>query len=347
MTMKTPAGASAGLLAPDDPRLPDPYKTMLDATPDCIKILSPDGTLLSMNKAGCLALNVPLDSDFGMAWLPLLPQGVHAAGQAALRQAAAGQAVRFPGESASPQGTMFWDNLLIPMVDGAGGVLRILCVSRDVTEKVLAQRQLDAALERERLLAREMQHRIKNLFSVVSGLTYIAEKEARSAGTPDSAVALLRGKLGALARASDAVFAQDPAPAADGHAADLQALVRSVLQPYGEQCRLEGGPATVRADAMTTLALFLHELATNSMKYGALGASGGSVAIRWTASADVLEFSWHESGGPSIAASPAHRGFGSEMVDRIMHAAGGKVARSWEPQGLRVELRLPRLVQPG
>jgi PAS domain S-box-containing protein len=342
--MENAAGIYARVIFPDvvsqgDPHLSDLQKAMLDATPDCIKVVSTDGTLLTMNRAGCQALGIPQDSAFGMPWLPLLPEEVHAAGQDALAKAAAGQAARFPGKSIAPGGTVYWDNLLTPLADPAGRVLSILCISRDVTEKTLLERQLADGLEREKLLSREMQHRIKNLFSVVGGLTLFAEKEAASSGHPEAAMKVLRGKLDALARASDAVFATDHH--GDGKPADLEALARSVMKPYGDCCVMEGRPQPIRRDAVTTFALFLHELATNSVKYGALSTNGGQVAVRWSADASDLHLTWSEAGGPVIANPPQRRGFGSQMVERIVRASGGTLDRHWHREGLSVDLCLP------
>jgi hypothetical protein len=234
--MEAAAGIYARIMYPDavssaDPHLSDLQKAMLDATPDCIKVVSVDGKLLTMNRAGCLALNVPENSGFGMPWLPLLPEDVHPAGTEALRKAAAGQSARFPGKSISPGGTTYWDNLLTPLIDVNGVVLSILCVSRDVTGKTLLERELEEAIERERLVAREMRHRIKNIFSVVSGLVYIAEKEAAAAGTSAAATDILRGKLDALSRASDAVFTQENGGGCDTDPVDVATIVPSVLRP--------------------------------------------------------------------------------------------------------------------
>lgn len=323
------------------PHFSDLQKAMLDATPDCIKVLSVDGALLTMNKAGCLALGVSEDSGFGMPWLSLLPDDVRQSGLEALRDAARGHNARFPGKSLSPTGTRYWDNLLTPLVDASGQVLSILCVSRDVTVKTHLERELGAAIDREKLLSREMRHRIKNLFSVVSGLISIAEKEAAARDEPEAATALLREKLDALSRASDAVFSDTQVEAGETRGADLGSFVASVLRPYGERCSASGRPCCISDRVSTTLALFLHELATNAVKYGALGLGGGHVTVDWTVKGKALELRWVETGGPKIVSPPGHRGFGSLMVDRIVQATGGRIDRSWQAHGLVVGLHLP------
>jgi two-component sensor histidine kinase len=348
--MSTAGGIYTRIISPDalsktEPPLSDLQKAMLDATPDCIKVLSVDGRLLTMNRAGCLALNVPEDSEFGMPWLPLLPVDVHPLGMAALKKAAAGHNARFPGKSESPGGLMYWDNLLTPFVDASGCVLSILCVSRDVTEKTKLERQLEDSVNREKLLSREMQHRIRNLFSVAVGLTFIAEREAAKGNTLDTATRILRGKLGALSRASDAAFSEADSEDGEASKADLETLVRSVLQPYGDRCLMGGGRVSISRNAMTTFALLIHELATNSLKYGALSAADGNVTIQWTAGGETLHLTWVEAGGPQISALPERQGFGSEMVDRILRSAGGTITRTWRAEGLVADLHLPNLAQ--
>lgn len=347
--MEAAAGLYTRILFPGarsetEPHLSDLQKAMLDATPDCIKVLSADGKLLTMNKAGCLALGVPQDSDFGMPWLPLLPEAVHQAGLEGLHKAADGHTARFPGQSQSPEGTRYWDNLLTPVIDASGRVLSILCVSRDVTAKTMLERELEDAISREKLLSREMQHRIKNLFAVVSGLILISEKEAGEEDAPQTVTKILREKLQALSRASDAVFSGSDVQGSANEQVDLGSLVNSVLRPYGDRCRTAGDPVSVSRGNMTTLALFMHELATNSVKYGALGIDGGNITVRWAVERKNLNLTWTERGGPPVSTAPRKRGFGSEMVDRIVDSAGGGVNRIWHQEGLIAELRLPNAI---
>ncbi len=341
--MKVAAGIYARILLSDaaskaDPQLSEMQREMLDATPDCIKVISVDGALLAMNRAGCLALGVPEDSDFGMAWLPLLPDDVHLCGEAALKQAAAGHTARFPGRSVSPKGTIYWDNLLTPIIDASGQVLSILCVSRDVTEKTLLERRLEEAVYREKLLAREMRHRVKNLFSVVSSLISISMREA---GSAENAIAILHEKLRALSRASDAVFAQENGEEGMSKPADLETVVTSVMQPYGSQCTVSGNPTLIRRDAITIFALFLHELATNSIKYGSLSKINGHVKVKWIGGNDFIKLIWTETDGPPILFPPENYGFGTEMIDRFARSIGGAIERSWRPEGLVVDLQVP------
>lgn len=317
----------------------DLYKVMLDATPDCIKLIGADGTLFMMNRAGCLALGVSEEEGFGMPWLPLLPGDVHASGQAALAMATAGSSARFAGRSECANIVMHWDNLLTPLVEDDGQVNYILCVSRDITAQIRMERELAAAAEREQLLAREMHHRVKNLFALVSGLVFIAERE--TGGNGSSALALnLHDKLQALSRASDAAFP----PGGHGDKTrpiDLADLIRALLAPYGDRCTIIARQVTVPPTVVTTLALAFHEYATNSVKYGALGKATGNVTVRWLEADGMLSLAWIETGANIDLADAERRGFGTDMVERIVRSAGGRVHRTWRPDGLVIDLHLP------
>lgn len=124
---------------------------MLNVSIDCIKLISPTGNLLHMNRSGCLALGIDEDSGFGMPWLPLLPEDVWPDGNIALDSARSGVFGRFSGRSELPgRDVQYWDNMLTPILDADGKTTAILCVSRDVTRERLA---LDLLRRNEERLA--------------------------------------------------------------------------------------------------------------------------------------------------------------------------------------------------
>jgi PAS domain S-box-containing protein len=316
-------------------------RSMLDASPDCIKVISVEGELIAMNRTGCLALGVPEDSSFGMAWVPLLSASVHEAAYAALDKARDGMNARFAGRSDHGGRVRYWDSLLTPVRDTGGTVQVILCVSRDVTERTVMERELERAMKRQKLLAEELQHRIKNVFAVVAGLISLSQREAETAGVPDSLPELLRGKLSALARASEAVFSPAAIMRHDLDEVVVSEVVRAVLQPYEGRFTTNGVERSVSRQNMTTIVLFLHEMATNSMKHGALGNALGKVSVEWTPYADdAFGLVWREAGGPPVK-RPEVEGFGTGMLDRMVQSVGGSIIRDWAVEGLVAELRLP------
>ncbi|OCC05763.1 hypothetical protein BA190_06630 [Labrys sp. WJW] len=128
---------------------------MLNVSVDCIKLISLDGTLVHMNKAGCHALGVADGSSFGMPWLSLLPEDIWPAGEQALAAARSGVFARFSGRSALPgQKEQHWDNMLTPVMAAEGVPTAILCVSREVTVEREALALLQESQERLMIAAR-------------------------------------------------------------------------------------------------------------------------------------------------------------------------------------------------
>nr|WP_227509901.1 GGDEF domain-containing protein [Acinetobacter sp. NCu2D-2] len=128
-------------------------KNMLDASVDCIKIVTPTGEVSHMNRSGCVALGVDLEEKkFGMPWLKLLPSEVRRAGQRALKRAAQGMNARFAGKSQQPnQPIQYWDNLLTPILDENNVTQNILCVTRNVSQQRIAESRLKTVIERDEL----------------------------------------------------------------------------------------------------------------------------------------------------------------------------------------------------
>jgi len=191
--------------------------------------------------------------------------------------------------------------------------------------------------ERE-LLAGELAHRIKNVFSVIVGLISL---HARGAATHREFAEVLTAHVRALSRAHDYAL-----QLGENSASDLADLLRVLLAPYG----LPGADAVIISGetiepgrrAATPLALAFHELATNSAKYGALASEAGRVAIHLAAHDDRIVIEWKESGGPETR-PPAGEGFGSRLMKMaIERQLGGTIDQEWRPEGLRARIAVPR-----
>jgi len=192
--------------------------------------------------------------------------------------------------------------------DDIGIVGRIMFgVFLDVTERKQAE-------EAREMLAGEMTHRIKNLFSIASALTTIA---ARSAATTTEMAHDLTQRLTALGRAHDLVR---PIPSEAENKAVLGDLLAVLLAPYGdregasERIHITAPELRVGEAAATTLALVVHELATNSIKYGALSVADGTLDVSCTADNGGVVLVWTERGGPPVTAPTGSAGFGSKLV---------------------------------
>jgi two-component sensor histidine kinase len=191
------------------------------------------------------------------------------------------------------------------------------------------------AEEGNELLAGEMSHRVKNLLSIAAGLTNITYRSVNT--THDMAVDLTQ-RLTALGRAHDLIR---PLPGSEGDAALLGDLLSVLLSPYDDQGAFAGrirvavARMGVGTASTTALAMIIHELATNSVKHGALSCDEGCLDVSTTADDMTVTLVWAESGGPEIAAEPTLNGFGSRMLERsLTHQLAGSISYDWRPTGL-------------
>ncbi|MDH4441210.1 MAG: PAS domain-containing protein [Rhizobium sp.] len=198
---------------------------------------------------------------------------------------------------------------------------------------------LKVAEEARQLLLRELNHRVKNLFSITSGMINMT---ARAAATVPAMAETLQGRLRALAKAHDLV---QPAISADPQTPELGSLVtliEAILSPHvedGTRVSLTGPAVEIGLKASTSLALIFHELATNAAKYGAFAGSEGKLDVRWAVTADRLELHWTETLFGRRIAAPSSLGFGSKLArTSATHQLGGEISFDWAPEGLRIVL---------
>jgi len=212
---------------------------------------------------------------------------------------------------------------------------RVLGVIQDVTDE-------KAAEERQALLLRELNHRVKNTLAVVLSILY---QTRRSSASLDAFADSFVARIHALADAHDLLTRTQ------WQGAGLDELVRIAVASYtdGQRRRVElGGPHVEVAPATAiSLAMALHELATNALKYGALSTEQGKVDVNWheePADADGparVVLTWVERGGPPVA-PPAHKGFGSLLLERgAAHEVGGSSSLAFEPEGVTCTISLP------
>ncbi len=230
----------------------------------------------------------------------------------------------------------------IPIFDDAGQVTSALVVLMDIdADRRLAQRQL--------LLAREVDHRAKNMLSVV-----LAALRLTRADGVAGFVKAIEGRVMALARAQT-LLAVDKWSGADLHAllrGELNGFVNAVVPE--PRVSLNGPAVALPPGAAQPLSMAVHELTTNSIKYGALSARDGLVAVDWFPArqadeAPGLRLSWTETGGPSPLPRPAHRGFGSRVLSGTLRdQMGGTCTMEWLATGLVCTIQVPLVAgKPG
>ena len=199
-----------------------------------------------------------------------------------------------------------------------------------------ANEERQRAHEKQELLIAELNHRVRNILSLIRGLLSQTRDNARSV---DEFIDTLESRVHALARAHDQITADRWAPAR------LQDLIEVEAGAYlGERrdrVRQTGPNVLLTPAAFTVLALVIHELLTNAAKYGAL-SDGGTVMIDWRVDADgSLLLDWSESGGPAVVA-PTRRGFGSTVIERsIPYDLDGKAEIAYRLAGLEAHFCIP------
>ena len=204
----------------------------------------------------------------------------------------------------------------VPVAGRAAGAARWFGTVTDIDE-------VRQALEERDLLAKELSHRIKNIFAVIIGLaTLKARKAPEHQGFANEMTDVLR----ALGRAHDFVR-----PGAGQQHESLQGLLGALFEPYAEgealpRVMVSGADADVSAAAATPLALVFHELATNSAKYGALSNDTGHVTLLVEEQDEHMALTWTEHGGPKVA-DDGNRGFGSRLVEM---SVTGQLQGTWE-----------------
>lgn len=238
----------------------------------------------------------------------------------------------------TPQGETRWLHVRgHPFYRADGTPLSMAGITFDVTDRKRAEEHRD-------LLARELSHRVKNTLATVQS---IARQTLRDAGSLDAAQAALEARIQSLAAANDVLTREG------GDWATLTEVVSAALRPFGvEQERRfrVGGPILRLAPRVAlAFALALHELATNSVKYGALSRDAGRVLVSWEvvdgAEPGRLWFQWQEVGGPSVS-PPTRTGFGTRMIERALaQEIGGTAEIDYRPRGVvfTAEALLPEI----
>ena len=214
-----------------------------------------------------------------------------------------------------------------PTVDQSGSVIRVSGITVDITDRKEAE-------ERQALLAREVDHRAKNALALVQSIVRMTR-----ANSVPAYIAAVEGRINALSRAHTLLALSR------WEGADLGGLVEEELEPFrsGDIARIDahGPKILLQPTPAQSLALALHELATNAAKYGALSASGGTVKVAWEVDAGHLVLQWDESGAPPTK-QPSAPGFGMRIIlASIEGQLDGQARFDWRPDGLRCELTVP------
>ena len=301
---------------------------LLESATDAIWMRDPQGVFRVANSAACRVMGGAHEEIVGRSvfeiWGPDIGAHLTAESEAVFRgrEAVTVEEQMFNAERGGI--TTFLSNK-VPLYSDSGEPFGILGISRDITERKRDQ-------ERELLLAREVDHRAKNLLAVVQSIVQLTR-----ATKADDLKAGIVGRIESLARAH-ALLSE-----ARWDGAQLGQIIREELAPFIEvegQVSIAGPPLLLRPAAAQSLAMVIHELATNAVKYGALSSPHGRLAVEWNRTPETLELSWVESDGPAVK-SPRVSGFGSKImrasIERQLH---GTLDQDWKPEGLACTIRV-------
>jgi PAS domain S-box-containing protein len=225
-----------------------------------------------------------------------------------------------------PDGSMRWVQIRgRGTYDALGRPVRMAGITLDTTER-------RAAEERQTLLMQEVDHRAKNMLSVVLAMVRLTPMTSR-----DSFVQTIEGRIAALARAHTLLARSR------WEGAELGQLVREEMAPYASNVGVDGPAVLLAPEAAQAFAMVLHELATNAAKHGALSQPAGKLLINWgfCDQGRQLRLEWREKDGPPVK-PPERRGFGTLVIrQNIEHQLAGKVEIDWHADGLRVNMQVP------
>jgi PAS domain S-box-containing protein len=209
-----------------------------------------------------------------------------------------------------------------PITDGSGRIVGASKIARDITEQKRREEQIN-------LLAREADHRTKNLLALAQATVHLTNGE-----TAAELKSSIEGRLRALANAHTLLAQSRWA------GADLRNLALEELSPYraedddGSRARIEGPNLMLEQQPAQAIALALHELTTNAVKYGALSIPSGRIALTWRLqSVNRLFVRWVETGGPPVT-PPLRKGFGTRVMTRICEQLNGALDFDWRADGL-------------
>jgi light-regulated signal transduction histidine kinase (bacteriophytochrome)/CheY-like chemotaxis protein len=216
-----------------------------------------------------------------------------------------------------------------------GEAIRAAVVEVALHNSELLADERSKAQVRQRMLNEELNHRVKNILSLIGALVAHPTSEHQ---TLNGYVATLKGRIQALSLAHDQVVRGD----GGGRFANLLEAELSPYRTSADALVLTGPALLLDARAYSVMALVLHELATNAAKYGALSRAGGKLSVDWVVdTGGACDITWRESGGPTVRA-PTRSGFGSVLIERsIPFDLGGSSTLEYRPEGLQGFFRIP------
>ncbi len=315
------------------------FRTLADTMPQMVWSTLPDGYHDYYNARWYEYTGVPVGSTDGEAWNGMFhPDDQTLAWEKWRKSLATGVPYEIEYRLRHHSGQYRWTlGRALPIRDARGQIMRWIGTCTDIHEQKLM-------MEEREMIAHELSHRIKNIFSVIAGLIGLS---ARQNPAIRDVADDLRDRILALGRAHDFVrpHSADSAPRIGQGQGRLWGILDQIFAPYrngdGSRILLSGDDPFIDDRSATPLALLFHELATNAAKYGALSAASGRVHLHVSREGDDVRLDWREEGGPATVPATAE-GFGSRLMTlSVERQLGGRLQRDWRAEGLCLSLWIP------
>lgn len=301
--------------------------SILQTTDDAVIGVDLNERITAWNGSAEKVLGYSASETIGRPVAILVPSERHEAEREYLQRVRAGEHVdHYETVRRRKDGTLVDVELTVsPVLDATGRLVGASKIARDISERKRAQARQD-------MLAREIQHRTKNLFAVVQS---VVGRSFAGKHTVEDAEAAVVSRLASLAQTHAMLMDKQ------WEGLDLAEVISTEMSPYAGRVKIEGPNLTLNPKAAQNFSLAVHELATNAAKYGALSNAAGWVHISWSIQHDgvgACSFHWREHGGPPVTA-PKHKGFGSTVLEYVMGEYFSEPPRmEFAPSGLTYAL---------
>lgn len=304
---------------------------IVESSDDAILSKNLDGIIQSWNKGAERIFGYTAAETIGQPVLMLIPPDRHDEEPRIIARIRSGERVdHFETVRRRKDGSLIDISLTIsPVKDASGRIIGASKVARDISDRRRMEQERRKAEETKDLLLHEIKHRVKNTLGTVQA---IASQTFRNA--PREERDAFGARLRAMSEAHDLLTSQDW-----GHVAVGEIVTRAIAPFNAGRFTVRGDAASLTSAKALLLAMTIHELGTNAVKYGALSDTEGRVAVRWQDGDGHLVFHWEESGGPKIAV-PSHRGFGTNLIQRAMAGDQGGARFDYAEDGLKIRLEI-------
>jgi PAS domain S-box-containing protein len=307
------------------------FASIVESSDDAIVSKNLDGIITSWNKGAERIFGYSAEEAVGKPITILIPSHQHDEERVILERIRRGERIsHYETVRRRKDGSLIVISLTVsPVANAEGKIVGASKIARDITERKRSDEQIAT-------LAREAEHRARNVLATVQATVNLSQSD-----TPEGLKSAIAGRIQALASVH-ALFVESR-----WVGADLLRLITQELKPYlrdGDvRARIHGPDLLLEPDIAQTIAVALHELATNAAKYGALSASEGQVEVKWSLAADGrLMLRWTERGGPPVK-RPTRQGFGTKVMERMIRCQQkGEMHYDWLTEGLVCEIALPK-----